>query len=133
MKIFLTALVAIILMGMSAAEAAVQTYEGVGVYTITEGETQNVAKKRAKLDAERAALEQIYLYVKSQSTSKNSRLTKDEIITVAAGQMLVLKTNFTVAKENGNFVVTAIVIAVIDPDAIPEAVERERKRGLQES
>lgn len=130
MKNFFTALVAAILLSVSSAEAETQTYEGTGVFTITQGETQNVAKKRAKLEAERDALEQIYLYVKAQSSSKNSRLTKDEIVTVAAGLMNVLKTKFAVTKEDGFFVVTATVIAEIDPDEIPEAVEREKNRRL---
>ena len=131
MKKFLTALVAAIVLNMSPAEAETQTYEGTGVFTITQGETQNVAKKRAKLEAERDALEQIYLYVKAQSSSKNSKLTKDEIVTVAAGLMNVLKTKFDVTKEDEFFVVTATVIAEIDPDEIPEAVEREKNRRLQ--
>lgn len=130
MKNFFTVLVAAILLSVSPAEAETQTYEGTGVFTITQGETQNVAKKRAKLEAERDALEQIYLYVKAQSSSKNSRLTKDEIVTVAAGLMNVLKTKFAVTKEDGFFVVTATVIAEIDPDEIPEAVEREKNRRL---
>ena len=130
MKKFLTALVAAIVLSVSPAEAETQTYEGTGVFTITQGETQNVAKKRAKLEAERDALEQIYLYVKAQSSSKNSKLTKDEIVTVAAGLMNVLKTKFAVTKEDGFFVVTATVIAEIDPDEIPEAVEREKNRRL---
>ncbi len=130
MKNFLTALVAAILLSVSPAEAETQTYEGTGVFTITQSETQNVAKKRAKLEAERDALEQIYLYVKAQSSSKNSRLTKDEIVTIAAGLMNVLKTKFDVKKEDGFFVVTATVIAEIDPDEIPEAVEREKNRRL---
>ena len=130
MKNFFTVLVAAILLSVSPAEAETQTYEGTGVFTITQGETQNVAKKRAKLEAERDALEQIYLYIKAESKSKNFKLTKDEIVTVAAGLMNVLKTKFAVTKEDGFFVVTATVIAEIDPDEIPEAVEREKNRRL---
>lgn len=131
MKKILTALFAAIVLSVSPAEAETQTYEGTGVFTITQGETQNVAKKRAKLEAERDALEQIYFYIEAQSKSKNFKLTKDEIVTVAAGLMNVLKTKFDVKKEGGFFVVTATVIAEIDPDEIPEAVEREKNRRLQ--
>ena len=132
MQKFLTALLIVAgLLTASVAEA--QTYEGIGEYTVSEGETQNFAKKQAKLDAERNVLEQIYLYVKAQSSSKNSALTKDEIIAVAAGRMIVRQTKFSVAKVGGVFVVTAKVIAEIDPDEIPEAVEREKQRRLQQS
>ena len=116
-----------------AVEAETQLYEGIGVYTILKDETPDFAKKQAKLDAERNALEQIYLYVKSQSASKNSKLTRDEIITVAAGKMNVLKTTFAMNKDAGNLVVTATVTAEIDPDEIPEAVERERQRRLRQN
>jgi len=115
----------------STVEAATQTYEGVGVFTITAGETQNFAKKQAKLAAERDALEQIYLFIKSQSSAKNFEMFKDEIITIAAGCMNVLQTKFDVNKDDDFFVITATVIAEIDPDEIPKAVERERKKRLQ--
>ena len=129
----LTPVVAILFFA-SVAEAKMQIYEGIGIFTITAGETQNFAKKQAKLYAERDALEQIYLFVKSQSSEKNFDLTKDEIITVAAGRMNVLKTKFFTAKDDENrFVITATVIAEIDADEIPEAVERERQKRLQDS
>ncbi|MBR1646697.1 MAG: hypothetical protein IJ685_07970 [Selenomonadaceae bacterium] len=114
-------------------QAEIQIYEGIGIYTILNGENHNFAKKQAKLKAERDILEQIYLYVSSVSKSEISNLSKDEIITVAAGKMSVLDTKFFVSKENGSFVVTATITAEIDPDEIPEAVEREKKTRLQQN
>ena len=112
----------------TTAHAEMQTYEGVGEYSIMQGETLNAAKQQAKKIAERNALEQIYFYVRSDSSSKNSTVDKDEVITIAAGLMNVLKTTYAVSKEDGSFVVKAVVVVEVDPDKIAEAVEREKQR-----
>lgn len=117
----------------TTAQAEVKTYEGVGEYWITKGETLNAAKQQAKKFAERDALEQIYLYVKSQSSAKNSRLTKDEIISIVAGLISsITNTKYFTNMKDGILVVTAVVIAEIDPEKIPEAVERHKNKKLNE-
>ncbi len=117
----------------TTAQAEVKTYEGVGEYWITKGETVNAAKQQAKKFAERDALEQIYLYVKSQSSAKNSRLTKDEIISIVAGLISsIAKTKYFTDMKDGILVVTAVVIAEIDSEKIPEAVERHKDKKLNE-
>ena len=112
----------------ATAHAEMQTYEGVGEHSVMQGETLNAAKQQAKKIAERDALEQIYFYVRSDSVSKNSVVDKDEVITVAAGLMNVLKTTYDVSKEDGSFLVKATVVVEVDPDKIAEAVEREKQR-----
>lgn len=116
----------------ASATAQLQTYEGVGEYRITQGETHNFAKQRAKEIAERDALEQVYVYVSSDSTVRNAALNKDEVITIAAGLMYVTHTKSFMGKEDGFFVAKAIVVAKIDTDAVVEAVEREKKLRLQD-
>ena len=112
----------------ATAHAEMQTYEGVGEYSIMQGETLNAAKQQAKERAERDALEQIYFYVRSDSSSKNSTVDKDEVSTIAAGLMNVLKTTYDVSKEDGALLVKATVVVEVDPDKIAESVEREMQR-----
>lgn len=119
-----------ILLSASTVEAEIKTYVGIGEYTVMKGETQHFARKQAKLFAERDVLEQVYIYLTSQSSVQNAQLTKDEIIVIAAGRMAVVDTKFFLAKENGAIVVKAKVTAELDPDEIPAAVERERKSRL---
>lgn len=128
-KIFvLAALIVTIFFFAATTHAEMQTYEGIGEYLVMPGETHDFAKQRAKKIAERDALEQIYIYVLSESSAKNSNLAKDEIIVISAGLMNVLKTKYSVTKAEGSFLIKAVVIAEIDPDEIAEAVEREKKR-----
>lgn len=116
----------------ASAQAEMQTYEGIGEYWITQGETYNFAKQQAKKIAERDALEQVYVYVRSQSEVKNSELSKDEIITIAAGLLYVTDTKYSMSKADDFIVAKAIVIATIDTAAVVEAVEREKKARLQD-
>ncbi len=113
------------------ASAQIQTYEGVGEYWLERGDTLDYAKKKATTLAERDALEQVYIYVSSDSTLRNSDLSKDEIITIAAGLIYVTGKKFSVSKADGNFVVRATVNAEIDIAAVVEAVEREKQSRLQ--
>ena len=113
------------------ASAQIQTYEGVGEYWLERGDTLDYAKKKATALAERDALEQVYIYVSSDSTLRNSDLSKDEIITIAAGLIYVTGKKFSVSKADGNFVVRATVNAEIDIAAVVEAVEREKQSRLQ--
>ncbi len=113
------------------ASAQIQTYEGVGEYWLERGDTLDYAKKKATALAERDALEQVYIYVSSDSTLRNSDLNKDEIITIAAGLIYVTGKKFSVSKADGNFVVRATVNAEIDIAAVVEAVEREKQSRLQ--
>lgn len=114
----------------ATAHAEIQTYEGTGEYLLMEGETQNFGKERAKKIAERDALEQVYLYVRSLTSVKNSNLTKDEIITISAGFMCVVDKKFSVTCEYGSFIIKAVVIAEINPDEVAEEVEHEKRRRL---
>lgn len=128
MRKFIALAVLTLIFCATTAHAEMQTYEGVGEYSIMQGETLNAAKQQAKKIAERNALEQIYFYVRSDSSSKNSTVDKDEVITIAAGLMNVLKTTYAVSKEDGSFVVKAVVVVEVDPDKLAEAVEREMQR-----
>ena len=59
----------------TTAQAEMQTYEGHGEYQVQKGETIDFGRQRAKKFAERDALEQIYLFVSSQSSAENFLLT----------------------------------------------------------
>ncbi len=126
----LVTLTAMIFFGlMTSANAAVESYEGIGVYYMeNESELVDDAKERAKMFAEIDILEQISLKVGSYSTARQSDLTRDEIETIVAGIMNVTDTKYDMNYENNIMVITATVNAEVDIDKVNELLEREIKR-----
>ena len=127
-KQLMTALLIVIGL-MSTASAEVQKYEGVGVYYMeNSSETFERARSEAKKKAGRAVLEQIEIYVASESELKDFNLTEDEIVTIAAGIMNVTSVRYNVNSYDKNlFAVECILTATVDTDRIGEMVERERQ------
>lgn len=122
-KIFL---MAILLGNIFAAnvQAEIKTYEGTGFFAVTD-ETLDIAKEKAKIDAERNIAEQVFVYVESKSEVKNSELTHDEIILMTESLMKVLDVKYKVEPaEDDSFVVRAIVTAEIDTDEIDKLLEK---------
>ena len=132
---FLTALMLIAVGNMPAVNAEIQTYEGVGIYHMAKtSETLNQAKNEAKKYAGRAILEQIELYIASESEVRDFNLTKDEIVTIAAGVMNVTSAKYRYMPEEADpdqFVVECLLTAEVDTDRVHEYVERERQARLQ--
>ena len=63
--------------------AEVQTYEGIGEYVMSDFETPDVAKQRAKAQAEQHCVEQAGVFVKSYTRVVNSAVTEDEVEAIA--------------------------------------------------
>lgn len=108
------------------AHAQIQTCTGTGEYLMVD-ETIAEAKKQAKLSAERAALEQICVYVQSRSESKDFELKIDEIITIAVGILRIVDTKFSMTDESNGTLIKAVVTAEIDVDELNALLERETK------
>ena len=82
---------------MPIGHAEIQTYTGVGEYIMSDFETPDIAKQRAKQYAERNAQEQAGVYVNSYTKVENMQVTEDEIITMTNGILSV--TDVKTAKD----------------------------------
>lgn len=118
---------AAILFSNSVSHAEVKTYEGLGVYYIVGDETIDFAKEKAALLAERDAIEQVKLYIKSNSRVVNSKLLEDEIITIAAGILRVIDTKHAIEVEDDALIVKAFVTAIIDTDELENLLDNAVK------
>ena len=90
----------------STANAEVKTYTGEGEYLMSDFETPDVAKQRAKARAEQNASEQAGIFLESYSHMKNFELLDDEIITISSGILKILDVQYNqnlVADGKGAF------------------------------
>ncbi|MBR7025619.1 MAG: tetratricopeptide repeat protein [Selenomonadaceae bacterium] len=127
MKKFLAAaLIAGSLFVMPTANAEIKTYEGTDEYIMSEFETIDIAKQRAKQKAERAAQEQAGVYISSYTETKNLMLVKDEVVAIACGIMSVVDVKYDVTPlENANgFLIRATVKANIDTDDVNKYLDK---------
>lgn len=126
MKKFLAALILGSLMGASPVNAEVRNYDGVGEYIMSDFETPDVAKQRAKLYAERNAQEKAGVYIKSYSKSSNFELVADEIETMTSGILKVINVDYKVIpmEDYGGIMYRATVLASIDTDKIDEWISK---------
>lgn len=102
----------------SSASAEVRTYEGVGEYVMSDFETPDIAKQRAKQRAETAAQEQAGVFVRSNVKVVNSQMQSDEIEVMTAGIMKVHSVTYDVKPDVSGFVFTSKVLVEIDTDEI---------------
>ena len=114
---------------MTVTCAEIQTYEGVGEYFIID-ETVDFAKNQAELIAQRTILEEICVYVKSQSTMIDYKLDNDEIIMISAGILHVIDTKFFITADDGDIIIKSFVTAQIDTDELEKLLEQEIKRRI---
>ena len=129
MKKFLSAaLIVASLLAAPSAEAEVKNYDGVGEYIMSDFETPDVAKQRAKMYAERNACEKAGVYVKSYSRAENFELVADEVETMTSGVLKVLSVEFkTVPIEKyGGIMYRAIIVAEIDTANIDDWISHSR-------
>ena len=130
MKKFLTTLLgAAFMMTCAVVHAEIKTYEGVGEYIMTD-ETIDFAKNQAELFAERDALEQVSVYIKSQTKTVNSVLDSDEIIMISAGILHVTETKFQIEPTLDGLNVKAFITAEIDTTELEELLEQAIKERL---
>ena len=112
----------------SVAHAEVQTYTGIGEYLMSDFETPDVAKQRAKMYAERNAQEQAGVYVSSYSKTENFNLIEDEILTITNGILSVIDVKYDMVPINdagGGYIKWRATITVtIDTSKVDEWLAR---------
>ena len=123
MKKFLTALICGLLMA-GTANAEVVTYEGVGQYVMSEFETPDVAKLRAKQRAEASAQEKAGIFVKSNTKVVNMKLESEEVEVMTAGIMKVHSVTYDVQADTEGFIFTSKVLVDIDTDEIDKWLQK---------
>ena len=128
MKKFLTALLAAgTLLFASNVNAEIQVYEGTDEYIMSEFETPDVAKQRAKQKAERMAIEKAGVFIESTTEVANMMVTKDEIITMTGGILKLVENpqyQMIPMEDGSTFRVRATVKAQIDTDDITKWLNR---------
>ena len=128
MKKILTALlIAGSFFSMSAVNAEVQTYEGTDEYVMSEFETIDIAKQRAKQKAERSAQEKVGVFVESNTEVVNMMVTKDEVRTMTGGILKVVDVQYqlTPLADGKSLIVRATVKADIDTDDVTKWLNRD--------
>ena len=110
----------------SNASAEIKTYSGTGEYIMSEFETLDVAKQRAKQLAERNAQEQAGVYVDSYTKIKNAQVTDDEIITMTNGIINVTDVRYqlTPLSDGKSLTIRADIKANIDSDDINKWLDK---------
>ena len=114
---------------MSVAHAEVKTYTGVGEYIMSDFETPEVAKQRAKARAEQNAQEQAGVYVSGFTQVNNMQVTEDEVIVITSGIMSVTDVSYEKRfGQDDTTIFTATIKANIDTDDVNKWLEK----GIQE-
>ena len=133
MKKFLAVLIGGLLIA-APVNAEVRTYEGVGEYVMSDFETPDVAKQRAKQRAEAAAQEQAGVFVKSNTKVVNLQMQSEEIEVMTAGIMKVHSVSYDVRPDSAGFVFVSKVSVDIDTDEIDKwlAQNEDTKADLLE-
>lgn len=125
-KLLAAGLIAGTLFIAAPVDAEIRTYEGTDEYIMSEFETIDVAKQRAKQKAERAAQEKAGVFVESNTEVVNMMVTKDEIVTMTGGILKVVDVQYDVkplTNANG-FLIRATVKADIDSDDVAKWLNR---------
>ena len=103
----------------AVAHAEVKTYEGIGEYLMSDGETQEIAKMGARLHAIRNAQEKAGVFISSRTAVVNGKLTEDEIMAFTAGLVSVEEVTYKPMPLNdkgGYIKFIANVTVTIDTD-----------------
>ena len=129
-KFFAALLTAGLLFTTSSVNAELKTYTGTDEYIMSEFETIDIAKQRARQKAERNAQEKAGVYLHSYSETKDMELVTDEIVSITCGIMSVTDVKYDVQSlDNVNgFVIRATVTAQIETDDVNKWLEK----GAQE-
>ena len=130
MKKFLIAALASFMIA-STVNAEVKTYEGSDEYIMSEFETIDIAKQRAKQKAERAAQEKAGVFIESNTEVVNMMVTKDEIRTMTGGILKIVDVQYDLKPlaDGKSLIVRATVKADIDSDDINKWLEQEAKKS----
>lgn len=124
----------IVLFVATNVKAAVETYEGTeDYYVLGAVENINVAKERARARALRDAREKAGVYIHTLSVVVNSKMVKDEIISVASGVMRIIETTYDIIKltDMDGYIVRATVKADIDTGDVEKFLTRDAEEVSQ--
>lgn len=110
----------------SIAHAEIKNYSGTGEYIMSEYETLDVAKQRAKQKAERNACEQAGVFVSSYTKVKNFQVQEDEIIAITSGILKILDVReiLTPQSDGKTILIRVTINASIDSDEINKWMEK---------
>jgi len=108
------------------AHAEIKNYSGFGEYLMSEFETLDVAKQRAKQKAARNAQEQAGVFVSSYTKIKNHQVTEDEIIAITNGILKIFDVKENLIPQDGgkNILIQVTIKASIDSDEINKWLEK---------
>ncbi|MBR4152327.1 MAG: tetratricopeptide repeat protein [Selenomonadaceae bacterium] len=129
MKKFLAAMLAAgSLFLMPTVNAEIKTCTGTDEYIMSEFETIDIAKQRAKQKAERVAQEQAGVFVESNTEVVNMMVTKDEIRTITCGILKVTDVQYklTPLDDGKSLIVRATVTADVDTDDVKGWFNRDQ-------
>lgn len=114
---------------MSVAHAEIKTYTGVGEYLMSDFETPEVAKQRAKARAEQNAQEQAGVYVSGYTKVNNMQVTDDEVIVITNGILSVTEVSYEKRFGTDD---TTIFTATIKANINTDDVNKWLEKGIQE-
>ena len=115
---------------MPLVSAEVREYEGFGEYVMSDFETPDVAKQRAKVRAEQNAMEQAGVYVESYTKVINHQVTHDEIVTMTNGILKVKDVQYgkMIPTNDGKGILIRVTIkADIDTDDITKWISQNKQ------
>ena len=119
---------------LPVAHAEVMIYDGTGEYIMSDFETPDIAKQRAKARAEQHAVEQAGVYVKSYTRTVNNTLVEDEIIAIANTIIKIVDVQYTInpiSDGGGSFKIVAKIRVTVDSNRIDEWLKREQKENRE--
>lgn len=131
--------IGVFVMGVSLSflpvvHAEIRTYEGTGEYIMSDFETPDIAKQRAKVRAEQSAVEQAGVYVSSYTKMVNHVVKADEVTAIANNIIKVIDEKYTITPTNeagGSFRVQVWIKANVDSDKIDNWLKREHQQNIE--
>ena len=130
MKVILNFIVIGLLFLPAMGYAEVKEITSDGDYNMGDGETPLVAESRARVNAERNAIEQAGVYIESYSKVKNFQLTHDEIRVLASGLMevTILEKKRAVVGDAIKFSVR--IKALVSTDKVEQMAKRVKEKSV---
>lgn len=118
----------------SHACAEIKIYEGIGEYVMSDFETPDVARQRAKLRAEQSCVEQAGIFIQSYTKTVNSIATNDEIIAIANNVINIIDDKYVFkpsSESSGSFIVQATIHASIDSKNVETVLNSGQEKIIE--
>lgn len=133
-KTFYALLLGLSLTFIPIAHAEVMTYEGTGEYIMSDFETPDIAKQRAKVRAEQNAIEQAGVYVRSYTKTINHIVTTDEVTAIANTIIKIIDEEYTITpidQKRGSILIQAKIKANVDSIQIDSWLKQEHQKNIE--